>query len=111
MHVQFCDVTYIVSTFVSYYVTNNAYVSKILKIGLAENCPICACFFFQLASYDILSNMTGRNISDYLMKTNYEFYKRRFGGKVSLHGVESFCYFLHGFSLSIKMDQFYITLD
>ena len=34
--------------------------------------------------------MTGRNISDYLMKTNYEFYKRRFGGKVSLYGVESF---------------------
>ena len=62
----------------------------------------CACFFFQLASYDILANMTGRNISDYLMKTNYEFYKRRFGGKVSLYGVESIWHFLHGFSLSIK---------
>ena len=24
--------------------------------------------------------MTGRNLSDYLMKTNYEFYKRRYGG-------------------------------
>ena len=35
-------------------------------------------------------------------------------GKVSVHGVESFCHFMHGFSLSIKNGPillFYITLD
>jgi hypothetical protein len=34
----------------------------------------------QLASHDILANLTGRNISDYLMKTNKAFYKKRYGG-------------------------------
>ena len=34
----------------------------------------------QLASYDILSNMTGRNLSDFLMKTRLKYYKRRYGG-------------------------------
>ena len=29
---------------------------------------------------DILANMTGRNISDYLIKTNKAFYKKRYGG-------------------------------
>ena len=36
--------------------------------------------FFQLSSYDIVSNLTGRNISDYLMKTTKDFNKRRYGG-------------------------------
>ena len=37
-------------------------------------------FCFQLASYDIVSNLTGRNISDYLIKTTKDFKKRRYGG-------------------------------
>ena len=37
-------------------------------------------FFSQLSSYDIVSNLTGRNISDYLMKTTKDFNKRRYGG-------------------------------
>ena len=35
---------------------------------------------FQLASYDIVSNLTSRNISDYLMTTTKDFSKRRYGG-------------------------------
>ena len=30
-----------------------------------------------MPSYDLLHNLTGRNISDYLMKTRDDFYKRR----------------------------------
>ena len=33
-----------------------------------------------MASLDILANMTGRNISDYIVKTNKRFFKRRYGG-------------------------------
>ena len=33
----------------------------------------------QMPSYDLLHNFTGRNISDYLMKTRNDFYKRRCG--------------------------------
>ncbi len=33
-----------------------------------------------MPSYDFLYNMTGRNISDYLIKTRGDFYKRRYGG-------------------------------
>ncbi len=31
----------------------------------------------QMPSYDLLHNLTGRNISDYLIKTRDDFYKRR----------------------------------
>ena len=34
----------------------------------------------QLASYDILANMTAHNISDFLMKTTRDYYKKRYGG-------------------------------
>ena len=34
----------------------------------------------QMSSYDILYNLTGRNISDYLLKTREDFYKKRYGG-------------------------------
>ena len=33
-----------------------------------------------MASHDTLANMTGRNISDYIIKTNKAFYKKRYGG-------------------------------
>ncbi len=33
-----------------------------------------------MPSFDILHNMTGRNISDYLLKSRDRFYKRRYGG-------------------------------
>ncbi len=33
-----------------------------------------------MPSYDVLYNLTGRNISDYLMKTREDFFKRRYGG-------------------------------
>ena len=33
-----------------------------------------------MASHDTLANMTGRNISDYIVKTNKAFYKKRYGG-------------------------------
>jgi hypothetical protein len=33
-----------------------------------------------MSSYDILQNLTGRNISDFLLKTRSQFYKRRYGG-------------------------------
>jgi hypothetical protein len=33
-----------------------------------------------MSSYDLLYNLTGRNISDYLIKTRGDFYKRRYGG-------------------------------
>ena len=33
-----------------------------------------------MASHDTLANMTRRNISDYIVKTNKAFYKKRYGG-------------------------------
>ena len=33
-----------------------------------------------MTSFDMLANMTDRNISDYIVKTNKAFYKRRYGG-------------------------------
>ena len=33
-----------------------------------------------MASHDTLANMTRRNISDYIIKTNKAFYKKRYGG-------------------------------
>jgi ATP-binding cassette subfamily A (ABC1) protein 1 len=33
-----------------------------------------------MPSFDYLHNMTGRNISDYLIKTRHGYYKRRYGG-------------------------------
>ena len=34
----------------------------------------------QMSSYDILQNLTGRNISDFLVKTRKQYYKQRYGG-------------------------------
>ncbi len=34
----------------------------------------------EMSSYDILYNLTGRNISDYLIKSRAEFKRRRYGG-------------------------------
>ena len=33
-----------------------------------------------MTSFDMLANMTSRNISDYIVKTNKAFYKKRYGG-------------------------------
>lgn len=46
----------------------------------ANPCPGPEPPRIQLPSYDILYNLTGRNISDYLLKTRDKFYKRRYGG-------------------------------